>query len=218
MTLSFGSPRISILGKSASGKGTQSLLLAKKYSLVNISTGQMIRSLLGSLSQSDADNIRKGGLAPEGVIRGLAKEALLVAGKQGRGFVLDGFPRSIGQVNFLEEIFGGNLISLAVYIDVSDEEALSRSLGRLVCSKCGINYKVSQFSSYPSDASCVGCGNVLKKRADDSAATFSSRMDVFKDKTIPVINHYEKAGVLWRVDGSSDPGDVFKKIAAKIDC
>lgn len=212
--------RIAIMGKLAAGKGTQSRLLASRLSLTKISTGEMLRSIRGrgSLGHDDDEvkGINSGELAPEELVRNLVKSALLCTLSRRQGFVLDGFPRTMDQITYLEEVFPDQPLTTVVYINVSDDTALDRLKQRISCESCGQSSRDRSQDSSRSHV-CSYCGGRLSVRPDDSIGAAARRLSLHQSITKPVADFYRKRGILCEVDGSGDPSTVFQKLLGVIE-
>ena len=200
------------LGPPGAGKGTQALGVSENYSIPHISTGDILRSeikrgtKLGLEAKSYMD---AGGLVPDEVVIGIVASRLQEADCQ-KGFLFDGFPRTIRQAEALAE---KTTIEMAVNIDVPDEAIVNRLSGRRVCKACGATYHVDTFKG---DV-CSSCGGELIRRADDEPETILNRLHVYHEQTQPLIDFYGGRGVLVNVDGTKDIDTVFAEICRKLE-
>lgn len=196
---------IVLLGAPGSGKGTQASLITEKYGLPHISTGDMFRenirekTPLGVLAQSYID---KGQLVPDDVTVKMVAERLSRDDCK-KGFLLDGFPRTLSQAQALEKIVK---VTCVLNIDVPLEKLLGRLTGRRCCEKCGESFHVSVIGN---TEICPKCGGRLYTRADDNEATVQSRLDVYVSQTASLIDYYKEKGVLRRVNGDAPVNEVF---------
>ena len=199
------------LGAPGAGKGTQAKRISEKYDIPHISTGDILRANikegteLGKLAKSYID---KGALVPDEVIIKVM-QARLAEDKYKKGYLLDGFPRTIEQAKALDKI---TTVTLAVNIVVDDDAVVRRIAGRRMC-VCGESYHIS---THPSDV-CDKCGAKLYQRDDDKEETVKSRLDVYAKQTAPLIEYYSEKGVLVDVDGMQDVAEVTKEIIKVID-
>ena len=199
------------LGAPGAGKGTQAKRISEKYDIPHISTGDILRANikagteLGKLAKSYID---KGALVPDEVIIKVM-QARLAEDDCKKGYLLDGFPRTIEQAKALDEI---TKVALAVNIAVDDEAVVARIAGRRMCA-CGESYHVS---THPSDV-CDKCGAKLYQRDDDKEETVKSRLEVYYRQTAPLIEYYSAKGILVDVDGMKDVAEVTYSISKVID-
>lgn len=199
------------LGAPGAGKGTQAKRISEKYDIPHISTGDILRANikegteLGKLAKSYID---KGALVPDEVIIKVM-QARLAEDDCKKGYLLDGFPRTIEQAKALDKI---TTVTLAVNIVVDDDAVVRRIAGRRMC-VCGESYHIS---THPSDV-CDKCGAKLYQRDDDKEETVKSRLDVYAKQTAPLIEYYSDKGVLVDVDGMQDVAEVTKEIIKVID-
>lgn len=199
------------LGAPGAGKGTQAKRISEKYDIPHISTGDILRANikegteLGKLAKSYID---KGALVPDEVIIKVM-QARIAEDDCKKGYLLDGFPRTIEQAKALDNI---TTVTLAVNIVVDDDAVVRRIAGRRMC-VCGESYHIS---THPSDV-CDKCGAKLYQRDDDKEETVKSRLDVYAKQTAPLIEYYSDKGVLVDVDGMQDVAEVTKEIIKVID-
>ncbi len=211
--------RIVLLGPPGSGKGTQGAILAERMGIKEISAGELLRAEVktgSDLGKEIASCIDKGQLvSPELIVR-LMTQAFL-APENEKGFISDGFPRSIEQAEMFEKIenqpeFEGKKVDLALLIDVPDEYIKERILGRSQCANCGTFYH-EKFKPTKVAGVCDVCGGKeFAKRADDTEETVVSRLRVYREATAPLIPYYENKGLLVRVDGTGPIDTVSERI------
>ncbi len=195
---------ILLMGPPGAGKGTQAAELVKAFAIPHISTGDMFRAAikggteLGKLANS---YIKDGKLVPDEVTIGIVRERLAKDDCK-KGFILDGFPRTVEQADALNGILQDLGLSLTrvLNINVSAADLIARAVGRRICKKCGATYHV-KFNPPKQDGICDECGSELFQRADDTEETMKNRLSVYEASTKPLIDYYEKAGVYTEVDG-----------------
>ncbi len=195
---------ILLMGPPGAGKGTQAANLVKEFGISHISTGDMFRAAikegteLGMKAKACMDS---GKLVPDEITIGLVRERLAKDDCK-KGFILDGFPRTVAQADALDGILKELGLSLARVLNISvpAEDLVERAVGRRICKKCGATFHV-KFNPTKVDGVCDACGGELYQRADDSAETMRNRLSVYEAETKPLIEYYEKAGVYTAVDG-----------------
>ena len=209
--------RIVLLGGPGSGKGTQAKKLTVKYGIPQISTGDIFRAAVKEgtpMGIKAKEYMDKGELVPDDVVVGVVEERLAKPDLD-PGFMLDGFPRTLPQAEALDKIMGGmqKPIDHAVLVDVPDKELMKRLTGRRTCrnSDCGKMYHV-MFNPPKKEGICDACGSELYQRDDDSEATIRERLNVYNEQTAPLIDYYEKKGLLRRVEGVGPIDGIFEKI------
>lgn len=199
------------LGAPGAGKGTQATRVCEKYNIPHISTGDILRANIKEgtpLGVEAKKFIDKGLLVPDEVVIGLVKQRLGEKDCQ-KGYLLDGFPRTIEQAQALSEFAD---ITNAINIQVDEKLVVDRIAGRRMC-KCGESYHISWYDK----DTCAKCGSKLYQRDDDKEETVKSRLEVYKKQTAPLIEYYEKKGVLSNVDGSQSMDKVFEDIVRILD-
>ncbi|MBI1845747.1 MAG: adenylate kinase [Candidatus Rokubacteria bacterium] len=196
--------RLIFLGPPGAGKGTQARELALEWGVPQIATGDMLRDAmaagtpLGAEAKSYYD---RGALVPDEVIVRLIRERLR-APDAGRGFILDGFPRTLPQAEALDRLLAelGQSLDRVVYFGVAESELVRRLTGRRVCRSCGRTFHV--VSAPPArDGACDRCGGALYQRVDDGEDTVRNRLRVYESQTAPLLAFYEGRGLLARVAG-----------------
>ena len=209
--------KIVMLGAPGAGKGTQAQMLAKKYDIPHVSTGDIFRMNIKNgteLGMEAKKYMDQGLLVPDELtVRILLDRVAKDDCKNGD--VLDGFPRTIPQANVLEEALTklGDKIDYAVNVDVPDENIIRRMGGRRACLACGATYHIEHVPP-KKEGICDKCGQELVLRDDDKPETVKNRLQVYKEQTQPLIDFYTERGVLHNVDGTKDMNEVFEAIVA----
>ena len=194
---------IIMLGAPGAGKGTQAAVLCEHFGIPTISTGNMIREALkngtemGLKAKSFMD---EGKLVPDEVVIGIVKERLSEDDCK-KGFILDGFPRTIPQAEALDNM--GIDIQYVINIDIADERIVNRMSGRRVCEGCGRPFHLVNLKPQK-DGICDDCGGTLVQRKDDHPDTVLARLAVYHKETEPLVDYYEKQGKLVNVPGVDD--------------
>lgn len=196
--------RVVLLGAPGAGKGTQARILATRYGVPHVSTGDLFRDHLSRgtpLGQEARQYMDQGLLVPDAVTEAMVAERL-DGEDAARGFVLDGFPRTVGQAEALADLgrARGFTLTAVVHLVVPVGRLVSRLSGRRVCPKCGASYHV-ELDPPEVPGVCDRCGGALTQRADDTAETVATRLRVYHEQTAPLIAFYEAAGLLRAVDG-----------------
>lgn len=207
--------KIIMLGAPGAGKGTQAKMIADKYQIPHISTGDIFRANikngteLGMKAKSFMD---KGELVPDELTVSMLLDRVGQPDCKD-GYVLDGFPRTIPQAEELDRALSGRneKIDFAIDVDVPDENIVKRMSGRRACLKCGATYHMEHIPP-KKEGICDSCGSELVLRDDDKAETVLKRLQVYHDQTQPLIDFYTRKGILKTVDGTQDMKDVFAAI------
>ena len=207
--------KIVMLGAPGAGKGTQAKMIAAKYQIPHISTGDIFRANIKNgteLGKKAKSYMDQGLLVPDELTVDLVIDRLAQNDCK-NGYILDGFPRTIPQAESLTEALAANgeAIDFALNVDVPDANIVNRMAGRRACLKCGATYHI-QFAAPKKEGICDKCGSELVLRDDDKPETVQKRLEIYHDQTHPLIEYYEKKGVLHTVDGTQTMEDVFKNI------
>lgn len=207
--------KIVMLGAPGAGKGTQAKMIAEKYSIPHISTGDIFRANIKNgteLGKKAKSFIDKGQLVPDELTLDLIMDRFKEDDCK-NGYVLDGFPRTIPQAEALDEALkaNGEKVDFAIDIDVPDENIVRRMGGRCACVNCGATYHIV-YSPTKVEGKCDKCGEELIVRDDDKPETVLSRLEVYHNQTQPLIDYYNEQGILKSVDGTIDMKDVFNEI------
>lgn len=207
--------RLILLGPPGAGKGTQAKLLVDTLGIPQVSTGDMLRAAVKAgtpLGQEAKQYMDRGALVPDAVIIGLVRERLQLA-DCARGYILDGFPRTVAQAEALEKTLAELSARLdhVVSLEVPTEDLVLRIAGRRTCRNCGAMYHV-RFSPSQTDGRCDTCGGPTTQRDDDREETVRRRLQVYTDQTAPLIDFYAGRGLLKRVEGTGEIADIFQRI------
>lgn len=203
-----------LFGPPGAGKGTQAKKLVEFYNIPQISTGDILRANLREgteLGLAAREYMDKGELVPDEVLIGIIKNRLKEEDCE-KGFMLDGYPRTVPQADALAGILVEieKPIDVVLNFEVPDENLVSRIAGRLMC-KCGASYHKT-FNPPKEDGICDACGAEVYQRADDTEDAVKNRLDVYKNQTQPLIDYYEEMGILKTLDGTKDIDVVFEDI------
>lgn len=207
--------RVVLLGPPGAGKGTQAKLLEDKFAVPQISTGDILRKAVaeqGVLGKQASEYVRRGELVPDQLIIDLVAERLKEKDCE-KGFVLDGFPRTIAQAQSLEEILKkmGLALNCVLSVQVPHELIVERLSGRRTCKGCSALYHVV-FDPPKAAGTCNRCGGELFQRDDDSAETISNRLRVYDNQTAPLVSYYRERGLLKSIDGVGKVEDIGKRM------
>ncbi len=209
--------RLVILGRQGAGKGTQCVRLSRHYVVPHISTGDMLRAAvreeteLGKMAKVVMDS---GGLVGDDIMIGLVAERLKRADAETRGYILDGFPRTVVQADALDDVAGEKPIDVVIDLHVDRHIVLQRITARRVCRDCGTNYTATGFERQP--WICEVCGGDVMQRADDHPDAVNTRLDLYETQTAPLIEHYTKHDRIAIVDGVGSPDDVFRRLTEAV--
>lgn len=207
--------KIIMLGAPGAGKGTQAKMIAEKYSIPHISTGDIFRANIKEqteLGMEAKQYMDKGLLVPDELTVKILLDRVAKDDCK-NGYVLDGFPRTIPQAEVLDKAVAelNDKLDYAINVDVKDENIVKRMSGRRACLKCGATYHVEHIPP-KQEGICDKCGSELVLRDDDKPETVQKRLSVYHEQTQPLIDHYSEKGILKEVDGSQDMKDVFNAI------
>lgn len=205
-----------LLGPPGAGKGTQARRLTEERGLPQLSTGDMLRAEIaggGDLGRQAAAVIEAGRLMPDEIVIGIISRRIDARDCAG-GFILDGFPRTTAQAEALDTLLAGKGMALdaVVLLQVDEEALVARISGRFTCRTCGEGYH-DRFKQPVEAGRCDNCGSTdFERRPDDSADTVRERLRVYRGQTAPILPYYETKGLLRRVDGMAEIGEVAMQI------
>lgn len=207
--------RLLIMGRPGAGKGTQAVTIKSHFEIPHISTGDMFRDAIKKetkLGLEAKHYLDSGALVPDEVTIGIVKERLL-ADDCKKGFLLDGFPRTIAQADALDTFLLENNIKLdaALNVDVAKDVLIERMVGRRICKTCGATYHI-KYSKPKVDGICDTCGSKLIQRADDTYETAENRLSVYDKNTAPLLDYYDAKHILKTVNGNQPVDVVFHDI------
>lgn len=211
---------IILMGLPGAGKGTQASEIFKKFPIPHISTGDMFRKAIKDetdLGKEAKSYMDRGELVPDEVTVGIVKERISEDDAK-KGFLLDGFPRTIDQAESLNQIMSelDREIDAVINIEVPEEELMNRLTGRRICEKCGTTYHLV-FNPPKVDGICDIDGGKLYQREDDNPETVSNRLSVNVKQSKPILEYYNNKGVLKNIDGSKDIDEVTNDVIDILD-
>jgi adenylate kinase len=207
-----------MLGRQGAGKGTQCVRLSRHYVVPHISTGDMLRAAVRvgtELGRKAAELMAAGELVPDDVMIGIVEERLDADDTTRRGYILDGFPRTVDQAEALAKITVSRPLDVVIDLDVDRKIVLRRLTGRRVCDDCGANYSSSAPPKY--GWVCDNCGGDVVQRDDDKPAAIERRLSEYEAKTAPLIAWYQERGLLEIVDGFGSTDQVLVRLVTIID-
>lgn len=211
--------RILLIGAPGAGKGTQAEKLANFFKIPRLTTGDLLRQAIQEgtpLGKKVEAILEQGSLVSDPTILELMEERMAKP-DAANGFVLDGFPRTVGQAEGLEKWLAEKKWKLdhVIALNVSDSIAVERITGRRQCRKCGAAYHL-RFNPPKKEGRCDACGSSLTLRRDDEETTVRHRLRVYTKETAPLVSFYEKKGLLKQVDGSRGPEQIFDALCSLI--
>jgi adenylate kinase len=210
--------RLVILGRQGAGKGTQCVRLSRHYVVPHISTGDMLRAAvregteLGALAKAVMD---AGGLVSDEIMVAIVRQRLERDDARTRGFILDGFPRTVFQAEALDAFTVARPLDVCIDLTVPRDLVLQRISSRRVCQDCGTNYTATGHERQP--WICDVCGGDVVQRDDDTPEAVSRRLDLYESQTAPLIDYYQRQGRLTVVEGVGHPDAVFARLTDVVD-
>jgi adenylate kinase len=207
--------RLVMFGRQGAGKGTQSNALSEHYGAPHISTGDILREAVASgtaFGVRAKDYMDAGQLLPDEIMLGVVADRLAEPDVREHGFLLDGYPRTVGQA---EALVGLTPIDIALNLEVPEQTVLERLSSRRVCEGCGRNYSVTVRPD--SDWTCDTCGGRVVQRDDDKPAAIAQRLETYRAETVPTIEWFDSKGMLVNVDGLGTPAEVTARLFRALD-
>ena len=211
--------RIVLLGAPGAGKGTQAKMLIEKFKIPQISTGDILRKAVADgtpLGKEAKVIMDQGGLVSDKIVLGLVEERVKQPDCKD-GFILDGFPRNTAQAEALDKLLAGmNMpLTIALTVDVDKGELMKRLTGRRTCKSCQQMYNI-YFTPPKKEGVCDKCNGALFQRDDDKEETIKKRLEVYDTQTAPLIDYYNKKGIMKTVKGVGSINDIFTKVVAAL--
>ncbi len=199
---------IVLIGPPGSGKGTQAALLQQHYNIEHISSGDVLRKEVAAgtdFGKEIKQHMDKGEIGPVELITNVILEYIKPLAE--KGFILDGFPRTMYQARMLQDAVP---VTAAFYIAVSEDEIIKRITGRRSCKKCGAIYHIT--FNPPKEVDICDCGDNLIVRSDDTVETAKTRIKVFQNETVPVLDYFRKTNIFHTIDGEQNKQNIFEAI------
>jgi adenylate kinase len=210
--------RLVVLGKQGAGKGTQCVRLSHHYVVPHVSTGDMLRGEVksrSSLGQRAQELMDKGELIPDEMVMEMVSGRLSERDTRGRGFVLDGCPRTTGQAESLEKLVEPGNLDLVIDLQVPTTLVLKRLASRRVCVDCGANYSTAAPPLV--NWTCDVCGGEVVQREDDTEEAIMRRLSLYEEETAPLLDWYKKRNLLAEINGTGSPDAVTRRVVGAID-
>ncbi len=207
--------RIVFLGAPGVGKGTIASKLSKEFGIPHISTGNIFRKEVNDktpLGLKVVDITSKGGYVPDEITNEIVKGVINSSESTRVGYLLDGYPRTINQSKFLKD---NSDVQAVILLEAPKEVIVQRLSGRRACDSCKLGYHIS-FSPPIKAGICDNCGTKLTQRIDDQPEAIQKRLKIYDEQTLPLIEFYEKSGLIKRFDSSSSPEDIFQNIKKEL--
>lgn len=210
--------RAIIFGRQGAGKGTQCQMLGAHFGVPHISTGDMLRAAVrqdSPLGRAVKAVLDAGGLVDDEMMVSLVQGRLGQEDARTAGYILDGFPRTVGQARSLDDMTTSRPLNVVVDLDVPREVVLARLSARRTCDRCGANHVAE--GSEPDPWTCDTCGGRVTQRADDTPEAISRRLDLYDSQTSPLTDYYRAASLLLVVDGVGTPEEVFQRLRGAVE-
>jgi adenylate kinase len=204
-----------LFGMPGSGKGTQGQMLKEHFAIPHISTGDIFREAIKEktpLGEKAKSFIDRGELVPDEIVTGIVKERIDKSDCE-KGFVLDGFPRTVNQAESLDHCMGEKkkVITAVINYEITEAEALRRLLSRISCQKCGAVYNLIQ-SPPKAEMVCDRCGSEMKRRGDDTEEVINNRLKVYNAQTSPLLDYYGRKGLLTTIKAEAPVEKILKEV------
>ncbi len=209
---------IVLFGPPGAGKGTQAHSICSQFEIQHISTGDLLRKAIKDQSKLGIEAqalVQAGQLVPDLVVIGIIRETIL--NSTAKGFLFDGFPRTVAQAQALDELFMVQNLKLnkAVFLEVNKKHLIERLSGRRVCSKCGTSFHIIMKPSLVQNI-CDVCGGILEQRPDDKIEVIENRLNVYEKNTLPLKDFYKNEKKFILVNGEGTPEQVFARINSAV--
>jgi adenylate kinase len=214
-----GSLRLVVFGAPGVGKGTQAAEIQRLAGVPHVSTGDMLRCAMREgtpLGMKIREIVERGDLVSDDLMSDVVEERL--GGEDASdGFILDGYPRTVAQADYLDRLLAarGQALDRVINIEVPEQEIIERLSGRRVCVGCGATFNLKQNRPVV-DGVCDVCGGTLSQRSDDTRDAIAERLKVYREQTAPVTAHYQEQGLLTKVNGCGKPDEVLARIRATL--
>lgn len=210
---------IILFGPPGAGKGTQAAKISNKYGIPHIATGDIFREAISrgsEIGKKAEECLKRGDLVPDEIVNSIVRERISMEDCE-EGFILDGYPRTIGQAQALDEMLSemNKKVDVVINIEVSDDNIIRRLSYRRICKICGAVYHL--ITNPPRmDEICDKCGGPLYQREDDREDVIRNRLKVYRERTKPLISYYESKGILYNVNGNLSIEEVWRQIEEAI--
>lgn len=210
--------RVIMLGRQGAGKGTQCRRVAEHYVIPHISTGEILRNAVRQgtvVGRQVKQVLDEGRLVDDDLMVSLVQGRIGEADARVKGYVLDGFPRTLGQAEAFDEITEVRPVNVVIDLEVQREVVLRRLSERRTCQQCDANFVST--GNDPNPWICQKCGGIVHQRDDDTPEAINHRLDLYDELTAPLVNYYQKRAKLVVVDGLGSPDEVFAKLLATVE-
>ena len=208
--------KLVLIGCPGAGKGTQAKMLSKKYGIAHISTGDLLREQMKQgteLGKKVSAIMEAGGLVSDDIVSAMLAERIK-ADDCKNGYILDGYPRNVSQAEGLNDIVGS--LDKVICYEVDDNIIVDRKVGRRSCPNCGKMYH-TKYNPPKVEGKCDDCNEALIQRKDDNEETVVNRLKVYHETTAPVIDYYDKKGILLKTSGVGDINEIFENVCKALE-
>jgi len=211
--------RVVVLGKQGAGKGTQAVRLSRHYVVPHVSTGDTFRAAVRSGSEfgeKARSYLDSGELVPDEIVIGMVRERLTRDDTTHRGFILDGFPRTVRQAQDLMDFLEPKGLDVVINLEIDTVHVMRRLASRRVCTDCGANYSV--YDNPPRVRGiCDVCGGDVVQRDDDTEGAIQRRLELYERETAPLIEWFAGLGLLSSLEGTGSPDEVTDRLVTEVD-